>query len=139
MGYTHYFGPKSETPVDAWNRALKIIKAAKKESGIPLCAVWDHTKPKMNRDHICFNGKGDGGYETFGVLRAPQSLSFCKTDRKPYDILVCVALLALHVECGLKVESDGSPQNWEAARTLYNKHARKPISVDEVIQMLKRT
>lgn len=140
MGYTHHYGPKAETPIADWNRALKTIRAAVKNSEVPLCRIYnDRRRPSLCRDHILFNGSGVDGHETFALLRKKQGWSFCKTARKPYDILVCVALLALHAECGLSVSSDGSPQDWEAARTLYNKHAGKPISVDDVIVMLDRS
>lgn len=138
MGYTHYYGAKAETPIPDWDRALKAVRAIVSDSGVPLCRVWnDGNRPTLNRDRICFNGKGVDGHETFEVKRGFQEWTFCKTERKPYDIVVCAVLLALHAEIGLNVNSDGRGQEWEAARTLYNKHAERPMSVDDVIVMLK--
>jgi hypothetical protein len=70
----------------------------------------------------CFNGEGDAGaYETFHVRRGAtkNARSFCKTAHRPYDILVCCALIILHHYMPeFKVSSDGGPEEWEPAVSL---------------------
>ncbi|MEM1353878.1 MAG: hypothetical protein AAGH88_03240 [Planctomycetota bacterium] len=89
-------------------------------------------------DLVAFNGRNAGrsslddlSHETFFV---PQALnpepyqtldehgrvfSFCKTNRKPYDLLVTAALVALkHHFQGIKVLSDGQASDWEEGLAL---------------------
>jgi hypothetical protein len=65
-------------------------------------------------------------HETFGIRWFPSGgevKGFCKTARKPYDILVCVSLLAFkHAFYNPDVfsfSSDGDNADWQAAKNLY--------------------
>lgn len=97
MGYSHYFGFKDGAKIDAerWNRALKLGEACAKASGVEI-AGWDGTgEPIFTDSVICFNGKGDEmSHETFYIDNSGETYEFCKTARKPYDIVVCCFLLA---------------------------------------------
>jgi hypothetical protein len=48
---------------------------------------------------------------------------FCKTARKPYDIMVCCVLLAAkhHLKARVSVSSDGDLDEWQPAIDLYEK------------------
>jgi hypothetical protein len=88
--------------------------------------------PLFSNDEVRFNGVGEEGHETFIVLREfePQDwqrperglyFDFCKTARKPYDLVVCTCLIvfARHFGESFRVDSDGGDEeeNWPAART----------------------
>lgn len=75
----------------------------------------------------------DQGHETFVLERvqpkpaytgARPGTYFCKTARKPYDLVVCAVLILAHVHLGLQVSSDGDwseQHEWVPARVLVAK------------------
>lgn len=82
----------------------------------------------INESEIWFNGdaKKELDYETFGIKWYPKEgkvRDFCKTARKPYDILVCFSLLALkaafHDYKVFNFSSDGDDSDWETAKNLF--------------------
>lgn len=84
--------------------------------------------PMINESQIWFNGDEKTGmdHETFSIKWYPEggiAKDFCKTARKPYDILVCFSLLAFkHSFNDYKVfhfSSDGDNADWEEAKDLY--------------------
>ena len=106
MGYSHYWKFKGENaPVDFKDGAEKFTKAANlgarlcdkvREMGIEICGGDGHSTPTFNERKIVFNGCADKGeaYETFSVCSNDGMWDFCKTGEKPYDLLVCLMLLA---------------------------------------------
>jgi hypothetical protein len=64
--------------------------------------------------HIKWDNKGDDGGDLWG---------FCKTARKPYDVLVCMSLIALEESFNdskvFSYSSDGDESEWQGARDLY--------------------
>lgn len=64
--------------------------------------------------YITWNNKDEDGEDLYG---------FCKTARKPYDILVCMSLLALEESFNdpkvFSFSSDGDDTDWYRARDLY--------------------
>lgn len=144
MGYTHYF-EMSEVSQKKWNEFIKDVKYLykrlprhSKSSGAyhendPLIigGGWDNRKPIFNENQILFNGyatpnkdrKGDknGKFpddelsnETFHLINNDED-KFCKTARKPYDMLVqCVLILAkYHFKNKITITSDGNFKDWE--------------------------
>lgn len=94
--------------------------------------------PEITDQQIVFNGAGENededlGHESFDFPRVfvPEKwdridrqtgmwFQFCKTARKPYDLLVCAVLLAAkHHFPAMKVKSDGSPRDWQPATEWY--------------------
>lgn len=77
---------------------------------------------KTRIKEIFFNGDAKQGldHEGFGIRSGAQNDSFCKTARKPYDLVVCMVLLSLqyHVNTS-KVSSDGNIEDWEHAIDLW--------------------
>ena len=140
MGYTHYwtYNPneilnteelrkKFRKAVDIIDKAHKIIKLRK------YCVIrggLGEGTPIINESQVWFNGDEKTGmsHETFNVQWFPSGGSakdFCKTSRKPYDILVCVSLLAFkHAFDNPDVftfSSDGDNEDWEDAKDLFTK------------------
>ena len=119
MGYTHYWefkaAPKDlENGAEKWNKAVETIKSglkAVKEMGIEICNGVGKDKPIINGKEIIFNGTEKGGldHETFYIPFNAGGWNFCKTARKPYDLLVCIALLAFKEAFGedFSYSSDG--------------------------------
>lgn len=68
--------------------------------GIKICGGLGEGKPIFNETEIWFNGDASEhlDHETFSIHWFRPTTSgkyndFCKTARKPYDLLVCFALL----------------------------------------------
>lgn len=86
--------------------------------------------PMINESQIWFNGDEKIGmdHETFDIKWYPEGGSvkdFCKTNRKPYDLLVCVSLLAFkHAFNDTNVftfSSDGDNWDWAEAKDLFTR------------------
>jgi hypothetical protein len=122
MGYTHYWTHRARLTNEEWKTAIVDINAIITTSQVPL----DATPNK-----IFLNGIGDDAHETFSITqnRAPletwqqpsqRGWDFCKTARKPYDIVVTASLIYLSSVHPKKFEvtSDGVTQDWEAGLAL---------------------
>lgn len=152
MGYTHYFYIPKEFDKEKFATLSEELKTAAdllpevdyngKECHVTLGDGHGDGLPEFTKEKICFNGtnKDDYSHETF-FLQADNSEEYkrksegasslvggglmfdcCKTNCKPYDIMVCISLLRLlhhFPEC--KVSSDGGGPDWKGARTLYKK------------------
>jgi len=150
MGYTHYwnFNPSkiedTESLRKKFKEASRLIKkgylALKKE---PFFHAGQHGgayetspclirgglgegAPNINESEVWFNGdaKTNLDHETFQIKwKGEDARDFCKTARKPYDILVCYALIAFdHVFNDPQVfsfSSDGEEEDWEFGRNLF--------------------
>lgn len=139
MGYTHYwyYNPSllNETSrAKAFiHAAVKIGKAARHIESAAGVVVrgWDGRGEAVFFDKaVSFNGDDSRGesHESFVVERDKQrergGFNFCKTARKPYDILVCYALMAFFDEFQDKNVfsycSDGGEGDWGDAQRLYS-------------------
>jgi hypothetical protein len=134
MGYTHYwtFYRSKLTPEALENgfyRASQHVKACKKylPPWIKIRVGLGHGNPKIYDKEIWFNGDAKSGadHETFHIPQFVDDLQqywkdegFCKTARKPYDILVVCSLLALAREFPevFYWSSDGDEHDLRAAR-----------------------
>lgn len=143
MGYTHYFYlPAEIDPKVFASIAIDTLKVAE-ASGVELAGEdWDEKlggpvgDPIFGQhDLILFNGRGEGGHETFyfgrcwfptSPGRKPQTdeqgriFHFCKTARKFYDIVVTAALIVLkhHLGEAVHIASDGENPDWQPGRDL---------------------
>jgi hypothetical protein len=117
MGYTHYFTVKTTPPQEVWDQFVEasqdIVKYAK-ERGIAL-------DDKSEGNIIDINGLGAESHENLLIL--PDFLGFecCKTNGKPYDIVVVAILCAMGDIVGsyyVDISSDGGPDDWEDGRKL---------------------
>ena len=86
MGYTRYWNIKNDLDDS------KFIKF--KEISSQIVELFDITLDDIIIDDsvVRFNGVGDDAHETF-VFSKKSGLNFCKTQRKPYDAVVCACLL----------------------------------------------
>lgn len=146
MGYTHYYyKDEEEHDQETWNSFLKDVKKIVKNlpehstssggyhSKDPLIiAGWDgEGKPSFTKNMIKFNGGGGFDHETFSIYRVVDEqererarnlgrkdfFEFCKTARKPYDLLVQAVLILYkhHFGSHVRVSSDGCFGDWVEA------------------------
>ena len=136
MGYTHYWYRVRSLDTAKFAQfsadAKKLYEALPK--GIVIRNGEGEGEPEFSSDAVCFNGDASEGldHETFAIDQVFRSdyeqtdgttgmlFDFCKTARKPYDLLVCSVLLALlhhFPEC--KVSSDGRSGEWRDALRFY--------------------
>lgn len=104
MGYSHYWqftgkiAPKELKDGEArFANAVKLIKVLRKEvekRGVELAGGLGEGEPTINDSLVWLNGKGKDAHETFRISIEDGEWDFCKTDRKPYDVMVCLCLLA---------------------------------------------
>ena len=124
MGYTNYFTPTREVTEQEFNKFVSVCRKLYKNLPMktnmaggyhednPLqIAGGDGTgKPEFKNTHICFNGKGEElSHETFYLDRENSEplYNFCKTARKPYDLLVMACLIAAWQFIDYRFSSDG--------------------------------
>jgi hypothetical protein len=127
VGYTHYFQQFKSATEDQWERIANDVTDLIHE-------LPDHSESAggsyanetlvleeqvvITRNSIEFNGKLD--HEPFLLIRDEldnPSFSSCKTARKPYDLVVCGALIVAHHHApGVwSIFSDGVPDDWRPA------------------------
>lgn len=106
MGYTHHWKFRDDTaPAEFKNGAEKFEKAAYlgvklcdkvRSRGIEICGGNGYGNPAFSRGKVVFNGSAEKGedYETFAMEPNDGIYNFCKTEYRPYDLLVCLMLLA---------------------------------------------
>lgn len=106
-------------------------------SNVVISGYDGRGKPKITNQVISFNGRHKLAHETFLLVRRAKTYCkengaadridqaghvffFCKTERKPYDLLVCAMLLAVTeiAPSALLVSSDGDirGKDWQSAR-----------------------
>jgi len=140
MGYTHYWS--TDAPVDPadwrkltgsmatlWTYACtwdgqdvgKLPPAGK----VALSSGDGTGYPRADKHRIEFNGNHERGedYETFYLTPGLVDFDFCKTNHRPYDVIVCVTLLRATELFGetFRPRSDGDwdSEGWRAAREMY--------------------
>lgn len=131
MGYTHYWY-KIPT-ISCWDFKQFLNDFNKVLDDNPGLESLITDYDKTIESSLFFNGIGENAHETFyfekkvdvneGYIQKNNDgkiFSFCKTARKPYDIVVCIALIIAKKKFGvdIKVASDGSdePDMWQEAR-----------------------
>ena len=138
MGYTQFWTYNPNEILDTeelrekfWKAVAIIDKAHKTIKKKKYCVIrggLGEGTPMINESQVWFNGDKKTGmsHETFNVQWFPSGgevKGFCKTARKPYDLLVCVSLLAFkHAFDNPDVftfSSDGDNEDWEDAKDLF--------------------
>jgi len=119
MGYTHYWGLHKEKSFNleqhynnAKNEICLFIKTIQMEKKIDLEINFNIDRsPNME---INFNGVNDDGHENFYMPSNYQEIigfawNFCKTARKPYDLVVMGSLFIIkkHLGNAFYMSSDG--------------------------------
>ena len=145
MGYTHYFNFKNDcAPQDIDNacskfkRAVELFKEGLKLQGnkLPYERIiynedWTvKERVQENANLVLTGGDGTGdptitdtdvifngnpSCETFAICIDKPGWDFCKTNRRPYDFAVCLALLCFKEAFGddFSFRSDGDIENGE--------------------------
>lgn len=137
MGYTHYWEYKPDAIKDTeklrkrFKRASKLIKkfaefiTINKSEVYKICGGLGEGKPIFNESEIWFNGDSAQNldHETFNIHWYKSGMKFCKTARKPYDLLVCFALLTFAeiLPEAFTFSSDGTvaDDEWQIACEFY--------------------
>jgi hypothetical protein len=90
MGYTHYWINIQTINSEQWRDICAFAHKTIKEENVPLLFEYDEpeTEPDINEALIRFNGDDEDGHETFLLEREATDFQFCKTSRKPYDVVV---------------------------------------------------
>lgn len=136
MGYTHYWD-HDYIESDVWNQlvsdARKIIKAA---ADIPLGNYRGEGSPELTDERIALNGKGEYSYESFILTPEPTSYDFCKTEFRPYDVVVTTILLRATLTIpGFRIRSDGEyGEDWKQARDAYEWVFGEPAPTENPFQ-----
>jgi hypothetical protein len=141
MGYTHYF-PGLTATAEVIADARKIIA----ESPVTICGPDGQGLPVLNEAKgIRLNGfEADGeAYETFHLPgtkppRYADMWTFCKTEQKPYDVVVTAILIAAAVRspelAAEALGSDGDWDDWTDGVDLFERSVR-PLTEDEKIAL----
>jgi hypothetical protein len=152
MGYTHYWEfriPKrteSRKTEDLYQKAVlecsRIVKAYYAVNG-GLSGFTAHT-PLGAYGGLKVNGKGEEAHEDFTLREhykqnlEDDAWGFCKTARKPYDIVVVACLIVLKHRLGnlIDVSSDGYVDDWEEGlRLAKNILKLKGLSIPKSIRV----
>lgn len=136
MGYTHYWKIPKELDKELFEILSEELRSAQgllptksdsaqqdNEGVIYLAGGNGEGEPVFNNMKIIFNGKDDLAHETFAILqKGNPDFEFCKTARKPYDLMVCFSLLRLKYHFPeANISSDGGAKDWAAAKKFYKK------------------
>ncbi len=130
MGYTHYWLRPRELDRARFAAAANDCRRLCNAAAVPLHGPEKTRYPVFTDYLVAFNG----GCEDFVVqcvcdADSPERPSrsdarmhrgFCKTEHLPYEVCVQACLIALqhHLGPAFRVESDGSDEDWAAARAL---------------------
>ena len=133
MGYTHYWRfHKDRMTTKELRESFKLVSEEIKQlhealpKDIVIRGGMGEGEPIINESEIWFNGDEEKGedHETFCIeWKGEGGFSFCKTARKPYDLLVCASLLSFHNHFSrdvFQLSSDGSGEDWQDAVDFYN-------------------
>jgi len=125
MGYTHYWTPKAENTKKEFKEFSEACKKLhdnlpettdtaggySKADPLEIRGGIGEGEPAFTADVVWFNGNAerDLDHETFGISRTNTDnlWNFCKTARKPYDLLVVACLLAAVDILDYSFSSDG--------------------------------
>lgn len=134
MGYTHYWTPKKSTKEefkkfsDTCKKLHKNLPKTSNTAGgyhskteLKIFGGSGEGKPQFTTKEVCFNGDEANNldHETFYIGLTHNEWTFCKTARKPYDLLVCACLLAARDILKFDVSSDGDFEDWKPAIDFY--------------------
>lgn len=134
MGYTHYWSYKEVASNDAILKILDEIKQLLQENNLMKLITSEDLNivPIFNKDLILFNGIDEYACEIFLFdFTEPIEFIFCKTNRKPYDIIVSLVLLSLSNNIQeFTFSSDGTFEDWNIPISIYEKYIRPYERVD---------
>ena len=132
--YTHYWSQKNLVITDDAIKDIEAILKEAKNRSIAIASGAGYAAPIVTKELISINGFGDQGYESFFVEPDGCDFNFTKTNRMPYDSVVCAILLRLNEDADIEVDTDGSwNAEWQEARDLFaetlGREAERPTKV----------
>jgi hypothetical protein len=151
VGYTQYYYTKEHLDSEAFKNFSEDVKEVLKEIKVPIAFEQDqpNKKPTINSKMIRFNGIGEGGHETFLLVRDNKDepkedgtiFNFCKTAQKPYDLCVtaCLILAKYHFKDAVNVSSDGEASDWQEAVEVVNKVFSYNMKVEDIAEGISIT
>lgn len=103
MGYTNYYHTRHQENNKFPAQFVKDVKTIVDNSPCKIIG-WDNdeleSKPEITEARISLNGAGEDGHESFvmtpdglNMFNEPGAYRFCKTCRKPYDLIVKAILI----------------------------------------------
>lgn len=113
MGYTRYWDTKNKINNKTWKEFTDFVKKAIELSGVIIKDGHGENEPIIDENIVLFNGDAstEDEHESFVIERNgnnEESFAFCKTARKPYDVVVAACLKkALELNIVANVSSDG--------------------------------
>lgn len=127
MGYTHYYTQNRDFTFEEWQEIVTLLvhmldhlPAHTTSAGGYYADQPLEISSEYNGRFLMFNGKFSLGHEDFYLKRQGSGFQFCKTERKPYDLIVCALLLAIQeiAPNALEISSDGDMRgdDWQPAR-----------------------
>lgn len=139
MGYTHYWerrtGEHDAVKFGEFARVAAIVVELATKRGVKIGDALGEGKPYViNEQKIALNGVGAESHESFVIARGSSEFGgefdFCKTNEKPYDVVV-VAILVLYKYFFPEVvfSSDGGLADLQAGLAL----VREALGVDLVL------
>ena len=137
MGYTRYWKTtENKYDTEVISTINTILEIAKKDFGIILRSGDDSGDPIVNDEYISINGDGynDLDCDSFIIVNGyADGFDFCKTERKPYDIVVNALLQYLDDEGIIHHVTSNGPNMEEHAKALLTK-ALKPSENKYVLE-----
>ncbi len=140
MGYTHYWTRPATIPQSQWDAFTNDVRAILASlpqrtstaggyyADAPLAlADWDgKSAPVVTDSDVRFNGAGEElSHESFTLSRIGERRDFCKTARKPYDVVVVAVLTALAARVRRATwSSDGDASDHAEGIALYQSATR---------------
>lgn len=135
MGFTRYWASKNiETFPEKFLSEVTAVLEVALEEGIELAGPFGEGTPVIESGYIGLNGPlssstgEDLSYESFVIdLSEGNSFNFCKTQCRPYDVVVNAVLeIAAAYDVVVNVSSDGDNEEDEARHLI--EEARKRVS-----------
>ena len=127
MGWTHYWQHEATLPTDKLKDVLHDFQAVLANLDVKLVGADGSGEPILSEREIIFNGITGQNCEPLIIksLKLPRrssskTVSYCKTEKFPYDICVQVILIILkkHIGASIAVSSDGNEDAWKQAKEL---------------------
>ena len=158
MGYTHYFPQTDTVNQSDWKAFTDDVQKILDTTDVKIS--WESDQParvpQVDGTVVRFNGTDlgdDEGHETFWLPRvlSPNewetdggSFIFCKTARKPYDVVVTAVLCIVNEQLPqFKITSDGYPEEWlegvALAEKALGRKVRNPIEQASNVPQVRAT
>jgi hypothetical protein len=118
MGYTHYWELAHRVTKKGFNKVVEDVKRIEafllEKKDLKLFDLSGDEEGILYTDEFFgFNGDASKGedHETFAFEIGQSKSYFCKTNRKPYDLAVCLCLLTIKFHLKeTKISSDGDDE-----------------------------